>query len=77
LAGSLDASGRAPALDPSLHELFHRLANQLGAVLAQAELLESRAVDDVNRSGAAQVVSSVLGALTTVKAIRLAIEDEA
>jgi hypothetical protein len=76
LAGSSDASGRALALDPSLQELFHRLNNQLGAVLAQAELLESRAVDDVNRSGAAQVVSSVLSSLTTVKAIRLAVEGE-
>jgi hypothetical protein len=60
-----------------LQELFHRLNNQLGAVLAQAELLESRAVDDVNRSGAAQIVSSVLDALTTAKAIRRALEPDA
>jgi hypothetical protein len=76
LAGSSNASGRDATLDPSLQELFHRLNNQLGAVLAQAELLESRAVDDVNRSGAAQVVSSVLGALTTVRAIRHTIDPE-
>jgi hypothetical protein len=60
-----------------LQELFHRLNNQLGAVLAHAELLESRAVDDVNRSGAAQVVSSVLSALTTVREIRLAVDADA
>ena len=46
-----------------LQALFHRLNNQLGIVLAHAELLEAKASDAVNRERAAQVVSSALAAL--------------
>ena len=53
-----------------LRQLFHRLNNQLGIILAHAELLESKSVDDVNRARAAQVVSSVLEAMATAKEIR-------
>ena len=42
---------------PELRLLFHRLNNQLGIILAHAELLESRATDDMNRARAGQVVS--------------------
>jgi hypothetical protein len=55
---------------PELRLLFHRLNNQLGIILAHAELLESKATDDANRSRAAQVVSSVLEAMGTAKEIR-------
>jgi len=55
---------------PELRQLFHRLNNQLGIILAHAELLESKSVDDVNRARAAQVVSSVLEAMATAKEIR-------
>ena len=55
---------------PGLALLFHRLNNQLGIVLAHAELLESKASDDMNRSRAAQVVSSTLEAMGTAKEIR-------
>ena len=50
--------------------LFHRLNNQLGIILANAELLEAKAGDDMSRRRAAQVVSSVLDAMTTAKEIR-------
>jgi hypothetical protein len=55
---------------PELRLLFHRLNNQLGIILAHAELLESKAPDDTNRARAAQVVSSALEAMGTVKRIR-------
>jgi len=55
---------------PELRLLFHRLNNQLGIILAHAELLESKAPDDTNRARAAQVVSSALEAMGTVKQIR-------
>jgi hypothetical protein len=53
-----------------LRLLFHRLNNQLGIILAHAELLESKAADEVNRMRASQVVSSALDAMGTAKAIR-------
>jgi hypothetical protein len=53
-----------------LRLLFHRLNNQLGIVLAHAELLESKAIDDVNRARASQVVTSVLDAMGTAREIR-------
>ena len=55
---------------PELRLLFHRLNNQLGIILAHAELLEAKAGDDMNRARAAQVVSSTLEAMTTVKEVR-------
>ncbi len=58
---------------PELRRLFHQLNNQLGIILAHAELLENKAADDVSRSRAGQVVSSVLDALGTAKEIRMQI----
>ena len=55
---------------PELRLLFHRLNNQLGIILAHAELLESKATDDMNRARAAQVVSSTLDAMGTAQEIR-------
>jgi hypothetical protein len=55
---------------PELRLLFHRLNNQLGIILAHAELLESKATDDIARARAAQVVSSTLEAMGTTKEIR-------
>jgi hypothetical protein len=51
--------------------LFHRLNNQLGIILANAELLEAKSGDVMARARAAQVVSSVLDAMTTAREIRL------
>lgn len=53
-----------------LRELFHQLNNQLGIILANAELLEAKAVDDRHRARAAQLVSSALDAMGTVREIR-------
>lgn len=64
----VDAAGDVPA-DLDLQALFHRLNNQLGTLLAHAELLETKAADDVNRSRAAQVVRSTLESMGTVRAI--------
>jgi hypothetical protein len=55
---------------PELRLLFHRLNNQLGIILAHAELLETKAPDDVSRARAAQVVTSVLEAMGTAREIR-------
>jgi hypothetical protein len=66
---SLDAAypvGDSPELDL----LFHRLNNQLGIILANAELLEAKSVDEMARARAAQVVSSVLDAMSTAREIR-------
>ena len=38
---------------PELRLLFHRLNNQLGIILAHAELLEAKAADEMNRARAA------------------------
>jgi len=54
-----------------LQVLFHRLNNQLGIILANAELLEAKLADDIGRARAAQVVASVLDAMTTAREIRL------
>jgi hypothetical protein len=55
---------------PELRTLFHRLNNQLGIILAHAELLESKAADDRDRTRAAQVVASALEAMGTAKELR-------
>jgi hypothetical protein len=56
--------------ESDLRLLFHRLNNQLGIILAHAELLEAKAGDDSSRARAAQVVSSVLEAMGTAREIR-------
>ena len=74
-------SGRsAVAAEPQAEELrllFHRLNNQLGIILACAELLEVKAADDASRSRAAEVVAKVLDALGTTKQIRHQVESQA
>ena len=55
---------------PDLRLLFHQLNNQLGIVLAHAELLEVKVTDEGHRARAAQIVSSVLGAMATAREIR-------
>jgi adenylate kinase len=52
-----------------LPSLFHQLNNQLGVILANAELLERRLSDD-HRSRAAQLVSSAVDAIATAQRIR-------
>jgi hypothetical protein len=55
---------------PELRLLFHRLNNQLGIILAHAELLESKAPDEKHRARASQVVASVVEAMGTANEIR-------
>ena len=51
-------------------QLFHRLNNQLGIILANAELLEAKATDEKSRARAAQIVAGVIEALSTARTIR-------
>jgi hypothetical protein len=55
---------------PDLRTLFHRLNNQLGIILANAELLEAKTTDATNRARAAQLVTSALDAMGTAREIR-------
>ncbi len=55
---------------PELQLLFHRLNNQLGIILAHAELLESKAGDENTRARASQITASAVAAITTAKDIR-------
>jgi hypothetical protein len=67
-ANSSGATSQQVAAD--LRVLFHRLNNQLGIILAHAELMEAKAADDGARARASQVVSSVLDAMGTAREIR-------
>jgi hypothetical protein len=55
---------------PELRLLFHRLNNQLGVVLAHAELLQAKVADEASRARAAQLVTSTLDALSTARELR-------
>jgi hypothetical protein len=72
--GSLD---RVPEGDRAQAEaglLFHRLNNQLGIILAHAELLEAKAADAKNRARARHVITSVFDALGTAREIRTKVQ---
>lgn len=58
---------------PDLSQVFHRLNNQLGVVLANAELLEARLTDETQRARAGQVVNGALEAISAVQDLRRAI----
>jgi len=53
-----------------LSRVFHRLNNQLGVILANAELLESRLADDTQKARAGQVVAGALEAIAAVQDLR-------
>jgi hypothetical protein len=59
-----------------LRALLHRLNNELGALLAHAELLQAKVPDPVNQARAAQVVTSALAAMTTAREIRQQLSPE-
>ena len=56
---------------PDLGLLFHRHNNQLGIILANAELLEAKVSDEITRARASQVIASVLDAMSTAREIRI------
>jgi adenylate kinase len=64
-----------PGANPDLPRLFHHLNNQLGVILANAELLERRLTDE-QRARAEQVVSGALEAIETARRIRQAMSAE-
>ena len=53
-----------------LGALFHRLNNQLGIILANAELLDAQVKDDTSRARASQIVTSVVEAISTARYIQ-------
>lgn len=61
---------RPMELSPDLSRVFHRLNNQLGVVLANAELLEAKLTDDTQRARAGLVVSGALDAIAAVQDLR-------
>ena len=75
LAGPLpveEVRARGQMDEPAeLRLLFHRLNNQLGIIVAHAELLEAKATDEMHRARAAQVVTSALEAMAAAKEIRV------
>ena len=67
---SSQGASDAAATTLELQGLFHRLNNQLGVLLAHAELLEAKVGDEAFRARAAQIVSTTLAAMGTVREIR-------
>ena len=55
--------------EPELRTLLHRLNNQLGIILANAELLEKKLGDDASRARASQIAASVIDAIGTTRDI--------
>ncbi len=60
----------SPVPESDLTQLFHLLNNQLGIILANAELLEHRLTEEAHRARAGQVVTSALDAIRTTHKIR-------
>ena len=54
----------------ALSQVFHRLNNQLGVILANAELLEARLTEEAQRARAGQVVSGALEAISAIQDLR-------
>ncbi len=50
--------------------LLHRLNNQLGVILAHAELIETKAQDAAQKARASQVVSAALQAMAVSRELR-------
>lgn len=55
---------------PDLGTLFHRLNNQLGILLANAELLSAQLGDDAHRARASQMVTSAVEAISAARDIQ-------
>jgi hypothetical protein len=57
-------------------ELLHKLNNQLGVILAHAELLESKAPDAAQKARASQVVNAALQAMAVSRELRDSVGDK-
>jgi hypothetical protein len=64
------AGPRVPQAAADLSSVFHRLNNQLGIILANAELLEARLTEEGQRARAGQVVTGALEAISTIQDLR-------
>ena len=62
--------GQPPDAVSDLSQVFHRLNNQLGVILANAELLEARLTEEPQRAGAGQVVAGALEAISAIQDLR-------
>jgi hypothetical protein len=62
---------REKRLKDDIARQFHQLNNQLGVILANAELLEHRLTDPAQKARAGQVVSGALEAIAITRKIRL------
>jgi len=62
---------RERKLNDDILRQFHQLNNQLGVILANAELLEQRLSDPAHKARAGQVVSGALEAIAITRKIRL------
>ena len=62
--------------ESDLSRLFHRLNNQLGVILANAELLEGRLSDETQRARASQIVAGAVDAITSVQDLRRLVAPE-
>ena len=56
--------------------LLHKLNNQLGVILAHAELLENKAQDAAQKARAAQVVNAALQAMAVSRELRDRVGDK-
>lgn len=65
----------APGMPTELGTLLHRLNNQLGIILANAELLETRAQAEDVRTRAGQIVIGAVDAIATTKDIRARLKE--
>ena len=57
-------------------QIFHRLNNQLGVILANAELLEARLTEEAQRARAGQVVSGALEAISAIQDLRRLVSQQ-
>ena len=67
-------SHSSSAEDP--RALLHKLNNQLGVILAHAELLENKAQDAAQKARASQVVNAALQAMAVSRELRESVGDK-
>ena len=62
--------GSVEITSADLSRIFHKLNNQLGVILANAELLEARLTEEPQRARAGQVVTGALEAISAIQDLR-------